>query len=82
MNITIKYFASVREALKQDTLTIDTAALTVQALLNELSLQSAEHLSVLNHPRICVAVNQVMVQREHCLTEGDEIAFFPPVTGG
>lgn len=82
MNITIKYFASVREALQQNTVLIDTQATTVQALLNELFLLSTDHASVLGHPRLCVAVNQVMVSKEHPLATGDEVAFFPPVTGG
>ncbi|ODS24868.1 molybdopterin converting factor subunit 1 [Candidatus Endobugula sertula] len=28
------------------------------------------------------AVNQHVVQSDHAITDGDEIAFFPPVTGG
>ena len=33
-------------------------------------------------PKVLVAVNQVVVSMDHKLTEEDEIAFFPPMTGG
>ncbi len=40
----------------------------------------AEAFSDLSHIR--VAVNQVHVGLDHPLAPGDEVAFFPPVTGG
>ncbi len=37
---------------------------------------------VLNQPNMIRAVNQVMVSDNCVLRDGDEVAFFPPVTGG
>ncbi len=31
---------------------------------------------------VCIAVNQEMAEPETVLRDGDEVAFFPPVTGG
>jgi len=33
-------------------------------------------------PSILVAVNQTVVNRSYTLSDGDEVAFFPPMTGG
>ena len=33
-------------------------------------------------PKILVAINQVVVSRDSEVTQNDEIAFFPPMTGG
>ncbi|BBU85435.1 hypothetical protein EIMP300_68350 [Escherichia coli] len=32
--------------------------------------------------KLLAAVNQTLVSFDHSLTDGDEVAFFPPVTGG
>ncbi len=82
MRLQIKYFASVRETLNQDSQDIESAAPTVQALLNELMASSTAHAEALGHPRLCAAVNHTMVKRDFTLSSGDEVAFFPPVTGG
>jgi sulfur-carrier protein len=47
MKLHIKYFASVREALNQDSQDFESAAPTVQALLNELMASSVVHAAAL-----------------------------------
>ena len=85
MKITVRYFASVREALG-DTEVVDWPAsqpATVAALLAQLQARSAEHARVLDPARgLRAARNQAFCQPDDALADGDEVAFFPPVTGG
>jgi len=83
MNITLRYFASIREALGTGSQTWQTQANTVAALRDELMAQGGSYPEALARGKaIRVAVNQVMVEESAALTDGAEVAFFPPVTGG
>ncbi|APZ44032.1 molybdopterin converting factor subunit 1 [Acidihalobacter ferrooxydans] len=76
MSITIRYFASLREQIGRGEDRLDAAGIaTVDA--------AWQHLHGTPLPaRVLAAVNQEYVGAEHVLTDGDEVAFFPPVTGG
>lgn len=81
-NIRIYFFASLREVLGGQQ-TMQTKANTVGELRQVLMSQSEAHAQALGHKRpVRTAVNQVMAGDDHPLKEGDEVAFFPPVTGG
>ncbi len=84
MNLTIRYFASLREALgERQELRGVPSPLTVahlRALLSESSLAHAQALQPSKAVRC--AVNQVMAGDEASVPDGAEVAFFPPVTGG
>ncbi|BDT66286.1 molybdopterin synthase sulfur carrier subunit [Comamonadaceae bacterium OS-1] len=83
MKLTVKYFASLREALGTGQETVETTAATVQALRDELVARGAAYASSLAPGRsVRVALNQVMVDAHAALVDGAEVAFFPPVTGG
>ena len=83
MNVTIKYFASIREAIGQGSEQCETSAATLADLRDELLAQSPAHASSLARGKaVRMAVNQVMSNEATLLTEGCEVAFFPPVTGG
>lgn len=83
MNITLRYFASIREALGTGSQTWQTQANTVAALRDELMAQGGAYPEALARGKaIRVAVNQCMVEESAVLTAGAEVAFFPPVTGG
>ena len=83
MKITIKYFASVREALGQGSEQRETSALTLSALRDELLTLSAAHAQALARGKaVRMALNQTMSDESALLTDGCEVAFFPPVTGG
>ena len=83
MNITLRYFASIREALGTGSQTWQTQANTVAALRDELMAQGGAYPEALARGKaIRVAINQVMVEESAALTDGAEVAFFPPVTGG
>lgn len=84
MKIQLKYFASIREALGQGGETLEVAATTVGALRDELIARGGAYAQALARGKaVRVALNQTMVGDEAApLSEGAEVAFFPPVTGG
>ena len=80
--VNIKYFASLREALGPGEHR-QTQALTVGQLRDELIALGAPYAQVLDRQRpVRAALNQVMSEEDQPLSEGCELAFFPPVTGG
>ena len=83
MKVTVKYFASVREAIGQGGETVQTAARTSGALRDELIARGGPYAQALARGKaVRVAVRQVMGDETAALEEGCEVAFFPPVTGG
>ena len=83
MKISIKYFASIREAIGQGGELRETSASTLAALRDELLAASPAHAASLARGKaVRMAVNQVMSDESAPLSEGCEVAFFPPVTGG
>lgn len=83
MNVTIKYFASIREALGLASEVRQTTASTLAALRNELLAASPAHAAALARGKaVRMALDQVMRDETAALTDGCEVAFFPPVTGG
>lgn len=83
--LNIHYFASLREELGQssDTLDLPEGAGNVADLIAHLIAQHGERcLPLADSSRVLVAVNQTIVERSHPLTGNEEVAFFPPMTGG
>ncbi|MDP9899969.1 MoaD/ThiS family protein [Variovorax ginsengisoli] len=82
MKISIRYFASVREALGSGE-TIESSAPTLAALREELIARGGAYASALAHGKaVRMALDQVMSAESAPLRDGSEVAFFPPVTGG
>lgn len=82
ITVRVLFFASLRESLGAQ-FEFQTQAATVGALRQALMAQSEAHAQALgNHRPVRVAVNQVMAGDDQVLQGGDEVAFFPPVTGG
>ena len=80
--ITILYFAWLRErtGLSEETLALPTQRTTVSDLID---LLAARHASAFQNRRLVrCAVNQEFADPSTILQAGDEVAFFPPVTGG
>lgn len=83
--LNVLFFAGVREQLGCASLELDwpEAGLDLDALQEQLC---AEHglgwREVLEQDNMVRAVNQVVVTGNRTLCDGDEVAFFPPVTGG
>jgi len=83
MKLTVRYFASVREALGKGSESIDTSAADLAALRDELVARGGAYAQSLARGRaVRVALDQVMSDESASLAEGCEVAFFPPVTGG
>ncbi|MBC7444319.1 MAG: MoaD/ThiS family protein [Polaromonas sp.] len=83
MNVTVRYFASIREAIGQGSEQRETWAATLAELRDELLVQSPAHAASLARGKaVRMAVDQVMSDEATLLTNGCEVAFFPPVTGG
>lgn len=77
MSIQVKFFASLRERLNQHDTAIEAAAsLTVQDVWQRVVGERAMPANIL------MAINMEYVDAEHVVEDGDEVAFFPPVTGG
>lgn len=83
MKLSVKYFASVREAIGMGGEAVDTSAATLGALRDELIARGGAYASSLARGKaVRLARNQVMSDETAVLADGDEVAFFPPVTGG
>ena len=83
MKVTIRYFASIREAIGRGSELRETSAGTLAALRDELLAASPAHADSLARGKsVRMALNQVMSDESAVLSEGCEVAFFPPVTGG
>lgn len=81
--ITVKYFASIREAIGQGSERVETSAATVAELRDALLARGGVYAAALARGRaVRVAVNQVMGHENTPLQGNVEVAFFPPVTGG
>lgn len=75
MSIQVKFFASLRESLGQSETTVEQAS-TVSEVWN-LATQSTTPPN-----NLLVAVNLDYANMQSQVKDGDEVAFFPPVTGG
>ena len=83
MKVTVKYFAGIREAIGVASESMDTSASTLGSLRDQLIAQGGAYADSLARGRaVRLARNQVMSDESAPLTEGAEVAFFPPVTGG
>ena len=84
--ITVKVvlFASLRESLGKSEVALQLAASTsVSGLINSLGRSEGDRwTTILSDGNVLTAVNQTMVEVDHPVADGDEVAFFPPVTGG
>ena len=74
--ITVRYFASLREKMGKSEETIDAEGITCVAEVWSKVSQEALPANTL------VAINQDYVGLRQPVRGGDEVAFFPPVTGG
>ncbi|GAB1266514.1 molybdopterin synthase sulfur carrier subunit [Aurantivibrio infirmus] len=84
MSITILYFARIKEALEIDReeLDFEKDISTIQQLVSFLGLRGEKWQTTLAEKSILVAVNHTVANFSTALNDDDEIAFYPPVTGG
>lgn len=83
MKLKLFYFARLREQFATGKEDIELAGNTVADLLRTLRARGAAWATELAEGRAFrVAVNQDVTGPEAALRDGDEVAIFPPVTGG
>jgi molybdopterin synthase sulfur carrier subunit len=84
VTVKIVFFASLREELGVNSVDLQISdSSCVSSLISQLADQySAEWLAILAAENIRIAVNQNIISEDIGVTDGDEVAFFPPVTGG
>lgn len=84
--VDIFYFASVREAMDCDKEKIELPGATarISDLVGLMAAQNKKFLEVQKAgvAPLLVSVNQELATGETAISEGDEVAFFPPMTGG
>lgn len=81
MEITVKYFASLRDTLNKSTeqLSFEKETLSIAEVWKNISAASGSSNGKEN---ILCALNKEYVNFDHLVIDGDELAFFPPVSGG
>ena len=77
MSVHVKYFASLRETIGRSG---DEISIAGQATVEEIWQQTTSGMQ--RPKRVLVAVNQEYADFTQVVHDGDEVAFFPPVTGG
>ncbi len=77
MSIDVLFFASLAESVGQQKLTIDSTSIRTARDVWELCITDA---SIPDNA--LVAINKQYADMDDVVSDGDEVAFFPPVTGG
>lgn len=81
--VNVLYFASFREMLGKANEQINAEYNTVGALIESLATRGETwQKALLENQNLQIAVNHDVAQRDTLIKAGDEVAFFPPVTGG
>ena len=80
--IKVLFFAQLRELLDTESLEFNQQFDTVASLRKALQARSAVWQESLENGKTLVALNQSIADDNATLKDGDEVAFFPPVTGG
>jgi sulfur-carrier protein len=83
--VTVLYFAWLRERVgtSEETIPLPDGRVSVADLIGILASRSPGHAAAFaNRRTVRCAVNQEFADPGVILQPGDEVAFFPPVTGG
>ena len=86
MSITIRYFAGVREAIgwADEAWPAGVGLPSTAAGVREVLVAKGQpwSMALASDQVLRIAVNHEIVDASHAVAAGDEVAFFPPVTGG
>lgn len=77
MSVNIRYFASLKDSIGRSSDQVDVSGM--ETVLDVWVRANGDRALPDN---ILVAVNMEYVDTDHVVEDGDEVAFFPPVTGG
>ena len=81
MNVTVKFFAAARDVAGRESCVLDVPAGATPSLVLDVLSKEYPRLLQLKHS-LRVAVNWEYVAQDHLLSENDELAIIPPVSGG
>lgn len=77
MSVNVIYFASLRETIGRPS---DQVSVTGVTTVEKIWQQATNNMD--RPEQLLVAVNQEYADFANAVKDGDEVAFFPPVTGG
>jgi len=81
--IRVLFFAKIKDQIRKDFFDLESEfPTTVSKVRNSLISEFSEHESLFKSGYALCAVNQQISNEETIIKNGDEVAFFPPVTGG
>jgi molybdopterin synthase sulfur carrier subunit len=80
----LRYFASLRDQLSCDKETLEwhNQFITLDDVRATLISRGEPWATTLSKPTVLIAINQEIADNDSMISDGDDIAFFPPVTGG
>lgn len=83
MTVKVLYFAALRDALEcgEESIELDGVK-TLGELRSQLAARGERWAALATTKNLRMARNQRMAPADTAVADGDEIAFFPPVTGG
>ena len=83
ITVQVKIFASLRESLGKSQINLTVPAeSTVEMLLKEIQDAYGRDNPLIDIRSVRVAVNQQIVEIDQVIRQDDEVAIFPPITGG
>ncbi|VAX02754.1 Molybdopterin synthase sulfur carrier subunit [hydrothermal vent metagenome] len=77
MSITVKFFASLRETIGKSDISLDTDNIATAADVWRIATDNHDPIG-----NMLIAINMEYASLDETVKDGDEVAFFPPVTGG
>ncbi len=80
--INVLFFASLKETTGQDSLSVMLSDVKLSKLIEKIISDHPTWSEALTAPNIVVSVNKEIVLDDILISQGDEVAFLPPVTGG
>lgn len=81
--IKVRFFALLRERLGTQEISLPSEGiLTVNDAISALAEHNTNWSQIFTDQEVIAAVNQQLVDKDQSLQSGDELALFPPVTGG
>jgi len=82
--IKVLYFARLKESLSYSTedIALPPGVTTIAGLMQHLAARGDAWSAIFTGKQVRAAINHTLVKNDAVVKDGDEVGFFPPVTGG